>query len=87
MLTNSRSYIAIYSDCVLFVERANELCVFARLRTYGLKPERKRVGNRREVNTCRPETGRPIHGQIEVSVTGNGGSNPRTLKSAGMSCG
>ena len=43
--------------------------------------------NRAKVSCCRPETRRPIHGQAEVSLIGNGGPNPRTLKSAGMNCG
>ena len=35
----------------------------------------------------RPETGRPTHEQDEAKVKFRGGPNPRTLKSAGMTCG
>ena len=35
----------------------------------------------------RPETGRPIHEQVEAKVKFRGGPNPRALKSSGMTCG
>ena len=35
----------------------------------------------------RPETGWPIHGQVEVAVKGNGGPNRPPLKSWRMTCG
>ena len=56
-----------------------------------LKPRGVGVGkpspNRALVAWCRPETGRSIHGQGEVEVTRDGGPNPLTLKSQGMTCG
>ena len=43
--------------------------------------------NRAQVIWRRPETGWPIHEQVEVTVKGNGGPNPYLLKKVGMTCG
>ena len=39
------------------------------------------------VSGNRPETGLPIHGQVEVEVKLHGGPNARSLKSPAMRCG
>ena len=74
-------------DCVLFVERSGELRLLARLSTIGTEPKGNQVLRGREVSKSRPETGRPIHGQVEAKVKFRGGPNPRALKSSGMTCG
>ena len=43
--------------------------------------------NSTKVLCNRPETGWPIHGQVEVAVKGNGGPNRPPLKSWRMTCG
>ena len=43
--------------------------------------------NRAKVVCCRPETGRSIHEQVEVTVKGYGGPNLYLLKKVRMTCG
>ena len=43
--------------------------------------------NRATVAGIRPETGRSIHGQVEVEVILNGGPNQLMLKNEWMNCG
>ena len=75
------------SDLVLFVERANELWYAARLRSWSFGAEGKPSLNRAKVACCRPETGCPIHVQVEVTVKGYGGPNLYLLKKVRMRCG
>jgi len=85
VLTSSRR--ALMPDGVLFVERSGELWYMARLSANGTEPKRERVWIGRLVMCHRPETGWPIHGQVEAGVKPRGGPNPRLLKKSGMSCG
>ena len=85
LFTNSRS-IEIY-DGVLFVERSGELRYQARLSGQAVKPKGNRVWIGRQVWWSRPETGWPIHEQVEVTVKGNGGPNSHLLKKVEMTCG
>ena len=75
------------SDLVLFVERANELWYVARLRCWSTGAVEKSSLNRARVTCCRPETGWPIHEQVEVTVKGYGGPNLYLLKKVRMTCG
>ena len=74
-------------DVVLFVERSGELLYAARLSTEGTEPKGNRGWTVRQVACNRPETGWPIHEQVEVAVKGNGGPNRPPLKSWRMTCG
>jgi len=83
MLTNRRSTIR-ECDVVLFVERASELLYAARLRRSAPEPQGNRVlTGRKIVVWSRPETGRPIHGQVEVAVRRNGGPNQTYVEKCG----
>ena len=75
------------SDLVLFVERANELWYVARLSCWSNGAVEKSSLNRARVTCCRPETGSPIHEQVEVTVKGYGGPNLYLLKKVRMTCG
>ena len=81
VLTSRES--TIKCDLVLFVERTGELRYAARLRTEGPEPKRKRVWIGRIVAWRRPETGWPIHGQVEVEVKFHGGPNQTSVEKGG----
>ena len=74
-------------DVVLFVERSGELMYAARLSTKGTEPQGNRGWTARIVACIRPETGWPIHEQVEVKVKLYGGPNRPPLKSWRMTCG
>ena len=85
MFTSTQS--TLRCDVVLFVERSGEFMYAARLSTEGAEPKGNRVWKAREVACMRPETGWPIHVQVEVAVKRNGGPNRPPLKSWRMRCG
>ena len=85
MFTSTQS--TLRCDVVPFVEWSGELLYAARLRTWGPEPQGNRVWRARIVACNRPETGWPIHVQVEVAVKGNGGPNRPPLKSWRMRCG
>ena len=85
MFTSTQS--TLRCDVVLFVERSGELLYAARLSTEGAEPKGNRGWTVRQVACNRPETGWPIHEQVEVAVKGNGGPNRPPLKRWRMTCG
>ena len=85
MFTSTQS--ALKCDVVLFVERSGELLYAARLSTSGTEPQGNRGLRARIVACNRPETGWPIHEQVEVRVKPHGGPNRPPLKSWRMTCG
>ena len=85
MFTSTQS--TLRCDVVLFVERSGELMYAARLSTKGVEPQGNRAWIARKVACIRPETGWPIHEQVEVEVKLNGGPNRPPLKSWRMTCG
>ena len=52
-----------------------------------MEPKGNRVLTGRGVSISRPETGCPIHVQVEVTVKGYGGPNAHLLKKVAMRCG
>ena len=78
---------ALMLDVVPFVEWSGELMYAARLSYSVTEPQGNRGWTARIVACIRPETGWPIHEQVEVVVKHHGGPNPRPLKRAGMTCG
>ncbi len=85
MFTSTQS--TFKCDVVLFVERSGELFYAARLSTEGAEPKGNRVWRARQVAWNRPETGWPIHEQVEGGVKPTGGPNRPPLKSWRMTCG
>ena len=87
VLTNSqRSFKR--TDGVLFVERSGELLLLARLNTKEVWSRRETKSEEGErVSNSRPETGWPIHVQVEGTVKGFGGPNTHLLKKVVMRCG
>ena len=85
MFTSTQS--TLRCDVVLFVERSGELMYAARLSTEGTEPQGNRGWTARTVACIRPETGWPIHEQVEVKVKLYGGPNRPPLKSWRMTCG
>ena len=85
MLTSTWS--TLMCDMVLFVERSGELMYAARLSYSVTEPQGNRGWTARRVACYRPETGWPIHEQVEVEVKLNGGPNRPPLKSWRMTCG
>ena len=85
MFTSTQS--TLRCDVVLFVERSGELMYAARLSTKGVEPQGNRGWTVRWVACIRPETGWPIHEQVEVKVKLYGGPNRPPLKSWRMTCG
>ena len=84
MLTNSQRE----TDGVLFVERSGELQLLARLNTEEVWSRRETKSEEGEkVSDSRPETGWPIHVQVEGTVKGFGGPNTHLLKKVVMRCG
>ena len=85
MFTSTQS--TLRCDVVLFVERSGELLYAARLSDSVAEPQGNRVWQARQVACNRPETGWPIHEQVEVEVKLYGGPNRPPLKSWRMTCG
>ena len=85
MFTSTQS--TLRCDVVLFVERSGELLYLARLSTKSMEPQGNRGWTAHLVSCNRPETGWPIHEQVEAAVKGNGGPNRPPLKSWRMTCG
>ena len=89
--TRGRNYILSKyiekDDGVLFVERSGESRAQARLRSKASEPKGNQVLKGRKVCVRGPETGWPIHEQVEVTVKGNGGPNTHLLKKVEMTCG
>ena len=61
--------------------------VYSKVKVLSTEAVEKSSLNRAKVVCCRPETGRSIHEQVEVTVKGNGGSNLHLLKKVRMTCG
>ena len=85
MFTSTQS--TFRCDVVLFVERSGELLYAARLSDSVTEPQGNRVWIARIVACNRPETGWPIHEQVEGGVKPTGGPNRPPLKSWRMTCG
>ena len=84
MLTNSQRE----TNGVLFVERSGELLLPARLNTNKVWSRRETKSEKGDkVSDSRPETGWPIHVQVEGTVKGFGGPNTHLLKKVVMRCG
>ena len=74
-------------DQVPIVEWSGEYMCVARLSTEGVEPKGNQVWTGRQVTRIWPETGWPIHDQVEVGVKSHGGPNRPPLKCWRMNCG